>query len=47
LHEIEVALRGLPIPVIGRISDGALRLDLRCMQDEAEFAAQLAQLGGA
>jgi L-seryl-tRNA(Ser) seleniumtransferase len=47
LHEIEAALRGLPIPVIGRISDGALRLDLRCMQDEAEFAAQLTQLGAA
>ena len=44
LHEIEAGLRGLPVPVIGRIADGALRLDLRCLQDEAEFAAQLAQL---
>ncbi len=41
LHEIEAALRGLPIPVIGRIADGALRLDLRCLQDEAEFVEQL------
>ncbi|HUX90007.1 MAG TPA: L-seryl-tRNA(Sec) selenium transferase [Gallionellaceae bacterium] len=47
LHEIEAVLRGLPIPVIGRISDGALRLDLRCLQHEAEFTAQLAQLAAA
>lgn len=44
LHDIEAALRGLPIPVIGRISDGALRLDLRCLQHEAEFVAQLSNL---
>ena len=35
------ALRGLPIPVIGRISDGALVLDCRCLDDEADFIAQL------
>lgn len=44
LHDIEAALRGLPIPVIGRISDGALRLDLRCLQHEAEFLEQLTRL---
>ena len=32
------------MPVIGRIRDGALLLDLRCLDDEAAFAAQLGGL---
>ncbi|MFO1423908.1 MAG: L-seryl-tRNA(Sec) selenium transferase [Candidatus Competibacteraceae bacterium] len=44
LRELETTLRRLSIPVIGRIGDGALRLDLRCLDDEAAFVAQLAGL---
>jgi len=49
LNRIEAALRGIahPLrPVIGRIEDGALRLDLRCLDegDEAAFEATLAAL---
>ena len=49
LNRIEAALRGVAHPrrpVIGRIEDGALLLDLRCLDagDEPEFAATLAAL---
>ncbi len=37
-------LRALPVPVIGRIEGGRLILDLRCLEDEVEFAAQLGRL---
>jgi L-seryl-tRNA(Ser) seleniumtransferase len=46
LAQIERAFRTLPVPVIGRISEGAFCLDLRCLEDEADFAAQLALLEG-
>jgi L-seryl-tRNA(Ser) seleniumtransferase len=35
------ALRGLPIPVIGRIETGRVLLDLRCLEDEVAFLEQL------
>lgn len=34
-------LRNLPIPVVGRLDDDALWLDLRQLDDEAAFVAQL------
>jgi L-seryl-tRNA(Ser) seleniumtransferase len=37
-------LRMLPVPVIGRIEAGRVLLDLRCLEDEAEFVTQLAAL---
>jgi L-seryl-tRNA(Ser) seleniumtransferase len=41
LDALAARLRALPIPVIGRIHDGALWLDLRCLEDEAAFMANL------
>ncbi|SFP26546.1 L-seryl-tRNA(Sec) selenium transferase [Geopseudomonas sagittaria] len=47
LRQLEEALRLLPLPVIGRLDDDALWLDLRQLDDEPAFVAQLAQLAGA
>jgi L-seryl-tRNA(Ser) seleniumtransferase len=44
LDRLAAAFRGLPIPVIGRISDGTLYFDLRTLDDEAAFTAQLDKL---
>ena len=46
LRDLEAALRRLPIPVIGRIANGALWLDLRCLEDPDTFRAQLKALPG-
>jgi L-seryl-tRNA(Ser) seleniumtransferase len=44
VERLAQALRDLPIPVIGHIQGGALLLDLRCLEDEAGFLAQLGAL---
>ena len=41
---LAAAFRALPVPVIGHIREGELILDLRCMEDEAGFVAQLGRL---
>ncbi len=43
-ERLAAAFRALPIPVIGRIEDSQLRLDLRCLEDEPAFVEQLAGL---
>ncbi|RYY92362.1 MAG: L-seryl-tRNA(Sec) selenium transferase, partial [Comamonadaceae bacterium] len=44
LDALASALRALPLPVIGRIADDRLLLDLRCLEDSAAFVAQLPAL---
>ena len=43
-HRIAAAFRALPVPVIGRIKDGAFIMDLRCLDHETEFLTQLSCL---
>ncbi len=47
LAALAAALRKLPIPVVGRVEEQALILDLRCLEDENGFIANLATLEGA
>ena len=44
LDRLAAALRGLDRPVIGRVKDGGLVLDLRCLTDEAAFLSNLSDL---
>ena len=45
LVQLAARFRALPQPVIGRIADDALWFDLRCLEDEAGFVAQLSPAG--
>ena len=44
LERLAAAFRNLPVPVIGRLQDGALVLDFRCLEDEEAFVGQLPDL---
>ena len=44
LLRIEAAFRALPVPVVGRLQDGVLILDFRCLEDPDGFVAQLGLL---
>src|SRR5262249_242933 len=44
VEALAARLRALPVPVIGRIAERRLLLDLRCLEDEAGFCRQLERL---
>ncbi|MRD48044.1 L-seryl-tRNA(Sec) selenium transferase [Caenimonas koreensis] len=44
LDALAQALRGLPVPVIGRIADDCLLLDVRCLDDATQVLQQLGAL---
>lgn len=46
LEALAAALRALPLPVVGRIADDRLLLDLRTLEDPAPLVAQWPQLRG-
>jgi L-seryl-tRNA(Ser) seleniumtransferase len=46
LARLSAKFRALPTPVIGRISENGFWLDLRCLDDEEEFLAQIPGLTG-
>ena len=47
MEALAAALRTLPLPVIGRIADDRLLLDLRCLEQPDELVAELPALRAA
>lgn len=43
LEALAALFRSLPRPILGRLQDGAMVLDLRCLTDEAAFIASLSE----
>ncbi len=43
LQSVAASFRSLPRPILGRLRDGALVLDLRCLSDEAAFLKSLSE----
>jgi L-seryl-tRNA(Ser) seleniumtransferase len=43
LEALSALFRSLPRPILGRLQDGSLVLDLRCLTDEAEFLKSLSE----
>ena len=44
LARLAGAFRALPLPVLGRVADGALLFDLRCLEDDETLLGQLPHL---
>ena len=41
ITRLNAALRRLPLPLVGRIDEGGVLLDCRCVEDESEILASL------
>ena len=44
VEQLSREFRSLPVPLIGRVHDGVLYFDLRCLEDEDRLLAQLGRL---
>jgi L-seryl-tRNA(Ser) seleniumtransferase len=47
LRDLADAFRRLPVPVLGRLHEGRLKLDLRCLEDDGDLVGQLDQIRAA
>jgi L-seryl-tRNA(Ser) seleniumtransferase len=44
VEQLSRMFRSLPVPLVGRVHDGVLYFDLRCLEDEERLLAQLGRL---